>query len=277
MAREREQEQEQQQRRPNTARVYDYWLGGANNFAEDREHGERMKQVLPDIVEISRVNRGFLQRAVTELAGLGVDQFLDLGSGLPSAGNVHEIVRKTVPAARVVYVDIDPVTVEYGRTILKDTPGVQILCADLRDARGVLESEQVAGCLDLGRPVGVLMAAMLQFVPDGDDPAGVVAAYRDACAAGSYLVVSHATTAFHEQQVQAAATVYNTATLPITLRSRAQITALLDGYQVLEPGVVEPVRWRPRPGDYDPFSGDPGRYNMLAAVGVKPFHGMQQP
>lgn len=268
---------QEKERQPNTARVYDYWLGGANNFVEDREHGERMKQVLPDIVEISRANRGFLQRAVTELAALGIDQFLDLGSGLPSAGNVHEIVRKLIPAAKVVYVDIDPVTVEYGRAILAGTSDVEILCADLRDSRAVLGSDQVAKCLDLNRPVCLLMAAMLQFIPDSDDPAAVVAAYRDACTPGSYLAVSHATTEFHEQQVQAAAQVYNRATLPITMRSRAQIAGLFDGYELLEPGVVETVRWRPQPGDYDPFTGDPGRYNMLAAVGAKPVDVARRP
>ena len=255
------------QRQPNTARIYDYWLGGTHNFEEDRELGERMKQVLPDIEHISRANRAYLRRAVRAVAEAGIDQFLDLGSGLPSEGNVHETAREVNPAARTVYVDIDPVTVEFGRAMLIGTQGVEILAADLRDPGAVLGSDEVARCLDLSRPVGLLMVAMLQFVPDQDDPAGVVAAYRDACAPGSHLVVSHATTEYHPQQMQTATQIYNAATLPITMRSRAQITSLLDGYELLPPGLVEPVRWRPQPGDYDPFSGDPARYNMLAAVG----------
>jgi SAM-dependent methyltransferase len=257
----------QPQRRPNTARIYDYWLGGTHHFPEDAEHGERMKQVLPDIAEISLANRAYLRRAVRVLAEAGIDQFLDLGSGLPSEGNVHETARLVNPHARTVYVDIDPVTVEFGRAMLIGTDGVAILTADLRDVPSVLESDEVAACLDLDRPLGLLMVAMLQFVPDQDDPARVVAAYRDACAPGSYLVVSHATSEFHAAKVRAAAQVYNAATLPITMRSRAQIESLLAGYELLEPGLVEPVNWRPQPGDYNPFQDEPSRYDMLAGVG----------
>ena len=256
-----------EQRQPNTARIYDYWLGGTHHFPEDRELGERVKQVLPDIEHITRANRAFLRRAVRAIAQEGIDQFLDLGSGLPTQGNVHETAREVTPSARTVYVDIDPVTVEFGRAMLLGTPGVEILAADLRDPRSVLESDEVARCLDLSRPVGLLMVAMLQFVPDQDDPAGLVAAYREATAPGSHLAVSHATAEYQPQRVQAAAHVYNAASLPITLRTRAQIAGLLDGYELLPPGLVDMVRWRPQPGDYDPFVGDPGRYNGLAAVG----------
>lgn len=255
------------QRQPNTARIYDFWLGGTHHFPEDRELGERIMQVWPQVEHSVRVNRAFLRRAVRAVAEAGVDQFLDLGSGLPSVGNVHETAREVNPAARTVYVDIDPVTAEFGRAMLIGTQGVEILAADLRDPRAVLESDEVARCLDLSRPVGLLMVAMLQFVRDEEDPAGVVAAYRDACAPGSYLVVSHPTNEFNAQQMQTAVQVYNVATLPTTLRNRAQIAALLGGYELVPPGLVEPVRWRPQPGDYDPLSADPGRYNLLAAVG----------
>lgn len=255
------------QRQPNTARIYDFWLGGTHNFPEDRELGERIKQVLPDVEQSVRANRAFLRRAVRTVVQAGIDQFLDLGSGLPSEGSVHETAREVNPAARTVYVDIDPVTAEFARAMLIGTRGVEVLAADLRDVESVLGSDEVARCLDLGRPVGLLMVAMLQFVPDQDDPAGLVAAYRDACAPGSYLVVSDPTTEFNPQQIQVANQVYRSATLPSTMRSRAQIASLLGGYELLPPGLVEPVCWRPQPGDYDPFKGDPGRYNMLAAVG----------
>jgi hypothetical protein len=255
------------QRQPNTARIYDYWLGGTHHFPEDSELGERVKQVLPDIEQTIRANRAFLRRAVRVLAEAGIEQFLDLGSGLPSQGNVHETAREVNPDARTVYVDIDPVTTEFGRTMLLGTHGVEILTADLRNPGIVLGSDEVARCLDLSRPVALLMVAMLQFVPDQDDPAALVAAYRDATAPGSYLVVSHATAEHNPQLVHAAAQVYNAATLPITIRTRTQIAGLLDGYKLLPPGLVELVRWRPQPGDYDPFVGDPGRYNALAAVG----------
>ena len=255
------------QRQPVTARVYDCWLGGTNNFPEDRAHAERMMTFFPDIREISLANRAFLGRAVRALAEQGVDQFLDLGSGLPNEGNVHEVAREVIPDARIVYVDVDPVAAELGRAMLSGTDGVEYLRADLRNPQAVLGSEEVARCLDLTRPVALLMVAMLQFVMPQDDPARVVASYRDATAPGSYLVVSHATDEYHPQQMRDVADVYNSATLPITMRNREQIAGLLAGYELLEPGLVEPVRWRPQKGDYDPFDGDAARYNMLAAVG----------
>jgi len=257
------------QRQPNTARVYDYWLGGTHHFPEDRELGERMKQVVPDIEQVARANRAFLRRAVRVMARAGIDQFLDLGSGLPSEGNVHETAREVNPAARTVYVDIDPVTAEFGRAMLLGTPGVEILAADLRDVQSVLGSEEVGRCLDLGRPLGLLMVAMLQFVRDQDDPAGVVAAYRDASAPGSYLVISHVTTEYNPQQLRAATQTYSPATLPFCPRSRAQIVSLLGGYELLPPGLVDVIHWRPDPQDAgppDPLGGDVARYSLLAAL-----------
>jgi hypothetical protein len=258
------------QHQPNTARIYDYWLGGTHHFPEDRELGERMKQVVPDIEQVARANRAFLRRAVRVMARAGIDQFLDLGSGLPSEGNVHETAREVNPAARTVYVDIDPVTAEFGRAMLLGTPGVELLTADLRDVESVLGSDEVGRCLDLSRPVGLLMVAMLQFVPDQDDPAAVVAAYRDACAPGSYLVVSHVTTEYNPQQVRAATQAYKPATLPFTPRSRAKIASLLGGYELLPPGLVDVIHWRldlQDVGSADPLGGDVARYSLLAAVG----------
>lgn len=249
--------------------MYDYFLGGSHNFAADRALAERYMQVIPDMPEIARANRRFLVRAVRALAAAGIDQYLDLGSGLPTQGCTHETARKINPGARVVYVDVDPVSVEFGRSLLDATSGVDILHADLRAPRAVLDSAEVARCLDLSRPVGVLMVAMLHFVPDDDDPSALVAAYRDASAPGSHLVLSHATNDYHPDAMREAASVYNSgATHGMNFRSRAQISALLDGYELLEPGLVDVIRWRPD-DDHDPLDGDVSRYNLLAAVGHK--------
>ena len=249
--------------------MYDYFLGGCHNFAADRELAERYMQVLPEMPEIARANRKYLVRAVRALASAGIDQFLDLGSGLPTQGCTHETARRVNLDARVVYVDVDPVTVEFGKTLLNGTAGAEILHADLRSPQAVLESAEVTRCLDFSRPVGVLMVAMLHFVPDDDHPTALVAAYRDASAPGSYLVVSHATSDYHPATMHEAASVYNSAsTHGMNFRSRAQITALLGGYELLEPGLVDVIRWRPE-DDHDPFDGDVSRYNLLAAVGVR--------
>jgi SAM-dependent methyltransferase len=255
--------------RPSPARMYDYFLGGSHNFAADRELAEKYMRVLPDMPEISRANRRFLGRAVRFLAGPeGVEQFLDLGSGLPTQGSSHEIARRLNPAARVVYVDVDPVTVEFGRTLLEDTKGVEMLHADLRDPRAVLHSDEVRGTLDLSRPVAVLMVAMLHFVPAADDPAALVATYRAAAAPGSHLVISHATSDYRPETMDEAAQVYNSAAAQgMNFRSRGQIAALLTGYDLLQPGLVDVIHWRPDTDDPDPFDGDVTRYNLLAAVG----------
>jgi len=165
-------------------------------------------------------------------------------------------------------VDVDPVTVEFGQALLSATSGVEILHADLRAPAAVLESAEVADCLDLSRPVGVLMVAMLHFVRDDDDPAALVRAYQHASAPGSYLVVSHATNDYHPATMREAATVYSAATHGMNFRSRTQIAELLSDYELLEPGLVDVIRWRPD-DDHDPFGGDVTRYNLLAAVGKK--------
>ena len=254
---------------PSAARMYDYYLGGSHNFAADRELAEQYMKVLPDMPHISRANRRYLRRAVTHLAGnVGIDQFLDLGSGIPTSGNVHEIAQGVNPSARVVYVDADAVTVAHGAAMLAEVPNTGILHADLRDPRSVLDSDVVAAHLDLSRPVAVLMVAVLHFVPDADDPAAIVAAYRDAAAAGSHLVISHATHDYHPETMRRAEGVYTRASHSMNFRGRAEIQGLLGGYDLLEPGLVDVILWRPEPdADEDPLGGDVSRYNLLAAVG----------
>jgi O-methyltransferase involved in polyketide biosynthesis len=251
--------------RPSAARVYDFYLGGFHNFEADREMGRQAVAMWPELPEIMQANRGVLRRAVEYLAGAGIRQFLDLGSGIPTVGNVHEVAHRVAPDARVVYVDNDPVAVEHARAILADDPLTSVVRADLRDPDTVLAAAR--GRLDLDRPVAVLMLAVLHFVADEDDPAGLIARYRDASAPGSHLALSHATAG---QQVDRAAghrDLYRRTATPMTMRSREQVTALFAGYELVEPGVVYLPEWRPEPGT--PVEPHPERFTGVAGVGRK--------
>lgn len=248
--------------------MYDYYLGGSHNFASDRELAEQYIQVLPDMPIIARAQRAVLHRAVRYLADAGIDQFLDLGSGIPTAGAVHEIARASNPSARVVYVDCDPVAVAHTTALLDGVEGTDVVYADLRDAASVLADPGVTGTLDLGRPVAVLMIAVLHFLSDLDDPAGAVDAYRRATVPGSYLAITHATSDYRPDLARRAEAVYRRASHQISYRSRAEILGLLSGYDLVEPGLTDMIRWRPDPGaGPDPLGGDVTRYSGYAAVG----------
>jgi hypothetical protein len=249
--------------------MYDYYLGGSHNFAADRELAEKALGAWPELPQVTRANRAFLRRAVAFLAGQGITQFLDLGSGIPTVGNVHEIVGALNPRARTVYVDSDPVAVAHSRVLLADIPNARIVHADMRDSDLVLTDPALAGFLDFSRPVAVLMFAVLHFVPDGDDPAGVVAAYRKACVEGSYLAISHATRDYLPEQIRRLEEVYARSSAPMTFRSHAEITALLQGYDLVPPGLVDMIRWQPDEDNPlpDPLGGDVKRYSGYAAVG----------
>ncbi|HEY3871161.1 MAG TPA: SAM-dependent methyltransferase [Actinocrinis sp.] len=256
--------------RPSVARMYDYFLGGSHNLAADRELAKQALEAFPDAPYIVRANRAFLRRAVTVLCDLGVDQFLDLGSGIPTAGNVHETVRLADPAARTVYVDSDPVAFAHASALLAGEPLVRVLHEDLRDPDAVLRGAAATGLLDFARPVAVLLVSVLPFIPDADDPAGIVAAYRDATVPGSFLAISHGTNDYRPEAVGKVEGVYTRTTQPGVFRSRAQITGLMPRYELLPPGLVDAILWRPDPGDDpadDPLNGDVGRYSLLAAVG----------
>ncbi len=236
--------------RPNAARMYDYFLGGSANFAVDRAAAEQALTVTPEIGRFARANRSFLGRAVAHLCARGVDQFLDLGSGVPTVGNVHEIAHRHDPEARVAYVDVEPVAVSHARWLLGEHPRVTVTQADVRRPAEVLAMPGVAGLLDFSRPVAVLAVAILHFVPDDDDPAGIVAAYRDTCVPGSYLCLSHASAVtMSEQEVSGGQEVYRSTSTPITPRSDAAIMAMLTGYELLEPGLVSLDQWRPETQD----------------------------
>ena len=224
--------------------------------------------VWPDSPHIARANRDFLRRAVNSAAAQGIDQFLDLGSGISTAGNVHEIAAVSNPAARTVYVDNDQIAVAHSMNLLAANTHAWVVHADLRDTQAVLA--EARNRLDFGRPVAVLMFAVLHFVPDEDAPAGVVDAYRAATVPGSLIAVSHATNDYDPERIEEIEQVYRGATAGLTGRSHKQITALLTGYDLVPPGLVSMIEWRPDPdAPTDPLSGDVRRHSAYAAVGVR--------
>ncbi|HZP52211.1 SAM-dependent methyltransferase [Actinocrinis sp.] len=254
--------------RPAPARMYDYYLGGSHNFAADRELAEQAMAVWPDSPHIARANRAFLRRAIAFAVEQGVSQFLDLGAGIPTVGNTHEVAARLAPQARTVYVDNDLVAVAHSRSLLDGVANTMVVHADLRDADIVLE--QARGMLDFSRPVAVLMFAVLHFVPDEDDPAAVVDAYRRATVPGSLLALTHATDDFQPERLRDMENVYRSASAGLTGRSHAQITALLPGYELVPPGLVCMIHWRPDPDAApDPLNGDVSRYSAYAAVAVR--------
>lgn len=248
--------------RPNAARMYDYFLGGAHNFAIDRELAERLLAVAPEIRDIARANRRFLHRAVRMLVDAGVRQFLDIGSGIPSAGNVHEVARRHADGCRTVYVDVEPVAVAHGTAMLAGDDQAAAVLGDLRDPAGLLGSPAVRRLIDFDRPVAVLMVSMLHFIGDDDDPVRLVGEYRRALSPGSYLALSHVTANEHSDQVRA---LYDSTPTPLHTRTRAEVAALLDGFELVDPGVVYLPEWRP---DSPHDVGDhPELSSSYAAVG----------
>jgi len=254
--------------RPAPARMYDYYLGGSHNFASDRELAQQAMAVWPDSPHIARANRAFLRRAVAFAVEQGVSQFLDLGAGIPTVGNTHEVAAQLNARARTVYVDNDLVAVAHSRSLLTDVADTAVVHADLRDTQTVLA--QARNLLDFSRPVAVLMFAVLHFVPDEDDPAAVVDAYRRATAPGSLLALTHATDDFQPERLRDMEDVYRSASAGLTGRSHAQIIALLGGYDLVPPGLVSMIHWRPDPGGPpDPLGGDVSRYSAYAAVATR--------
>jgi hypothetical protein len=248
------------------ARVYDWFLGGSHNFAVDREVAERAVQLMPAIPEMARANRHFLRRAVVAVAGFGVDQFLDLGSGIPTVGNVHEVAREVNPAVRVAYVDVDPVAVEHSKAILGDDPDSYVLRANLLDAAGVLADDGLRALLDLSRPVCLLMVAVGHFIADDAALGGAIALYRDAVPSGSYIVVSHGSEekpSDHSEKIRALYARGGTSTVS---RNADEITALIEGWEPIEPGIVYAQDWRPI--DHE-ITGST-TYSVLTVVARKP-------
>ncbi|HEU5474156.1 MAG TPA: SAM-dependent methyltransferase [Actinophytocola sp.] len=253
--------------RPNAARIYDYFLGGACNFEHDREFADKFLEIMPEAETAARRNRAFLRRAVRFCVNKGIRQFLDLGSGIPTVGNVHEIAQGMDPACRVLYVDNEPVAVAHSELMLEDVPNAAILQADLCDADTVLNSVSARQLLDFDEPMALLIVSVLHFVPDASDPASAVARYLKVMAPGSYFVFSHGTTEGFEQDPAEAANAYRRTTNPGVGRSREEILAFMSGLELLEPGLVWTPMWRPdSPED---VGENPERSLNLAAVARK--------
>jgi SAM-dependent methyltransferase len=252
--------------RPTAARGYDYLLGGEHNFAADRDMIHKAMALMPDLPMQARENRAFLHRAVSVLAGAGVRQFLDIGSGIPTRGNVHEVAQRVAPDARVVYVDIDPVAVSHGRHLLADDPNTTVIRADVRNPEAILAHPDTRALIDFDQPVGLLMVALLHVVPDTDDPYGIVTRLRAALAPGSYLVVGHGTHDSRPGDMEHLAEISRRTPTLLSTRSRAEVLRFFDGFELIEPGLVWAPLWRPESPDAVPT--DPERSINYVGVGV---------
>lgn len=250
---------------PHSARLWNYLLGGKDNFAADREAAEQVLAFLPELVQSARFNREFLGRAVRHLAGeAGVRQFLDIGTGLPTANNTHQVAQAVAPASRVVYVDNDPMVLVHARALLTSSPegATDYIEADLRDPETILE--QARRTLDFTQPVAIMLLGILNFVVDDAEATAVVRRLVDAVPAGSYLVISHPTREVSPEAVDRAVQMWNTGgAAPMCVRTPEQILRFFDGLDLLEPGLVTCSRWRPDGNDTTPTS----EYSAVARKG----------
>jgi hypothetical protein len=248
------------------ARLYDYMLGGAHNFAVDREMGQKIELMLPHARAAGRINRALLGRVVRFMVSQGVRQFLDIGSGIPTAANVHEVAQTVNPECRVVYVDRDPVAVAHSELLIADNDRTGVAQADMRDPDSILTSAQARRLLDFDEPIGLLMLFMVHWVQTEDDPWGPLKRYREALSSGSYLAISHFTADHDAEGATAAADRMNKAGGDQAVeRGRDEIAALFGDFEMLEPGLVGFAEWRTSgPGD---FSDDPA-INKIAYAGV---------
>jgi hypothetical protein len=260
---------EQRVGKPNIARIRDYWLGGQHHSGLDRDFADHISACIAHIPYLVRAQRALLERMVRYLVGQGVRQFLDLGSGLPTCGHIHEIAQGIDPASRVVYVDTDPGVVEDGRRLLAGNQNAALVGVDIREPDRVLNAPETRRLLDLSEPVAVLVIATLQHIPDSVDPAAMIAAYRDAMCSGSYLGVSHLGP---DEQLVAGYKLFDEMQLyerpDVSVRDRASIAILFSGLELVEPGIVPMILWHPDPDDE--LGRDPERLPVFAGLGRKP-------
>lgn len=235
--------------RPSIARAYDYWLGGAHNFAVDREFSRKLFEAVPDTRLMARANRAFLHRAVRFMTDAGVRQFLDIGSGIPTVGNVHEIAQQAAPDARVVYVDVDPVAVAHSELILADNDQATAIREDARHPDAILAHPQTRALLDLSRPVGLLLVAVLHYIPDQDNPHAIVAQYRQELCPGSYVAIAHPTADSRPTDAREAVRMTEQTATTARPRPMADVQQLFTGLELVEPGIVWAPLWRPASPD----------------------------
>ncbi len=253
---------------PHSARIWNYWLGGKDNFEVDRMAGDQFMQAFPQIAVIARASRAFLGRAIRYLAAEpGVRQFLDIGTGLPTFDSTHETAQHFAPESRIVYVDNDPVVLLHAQTLLVSAPegATDYIDADMRDPQRIVAA--AAKTLDLSRPVAVIFLGVLGHVPDDEQAISIVGQVMDAVPSGSYLVVADGTNVVHGEQGEAAQEEYNeSGAEPYALRSPAQLARFFDGLDMVEPGLVSVPRWRPEPSAF----GVPDELDQFGGVGRKP-------
>lgn len=255
--------------KPSAARIYDYMLGGYHNFEMDRLAAEKALEIYPDARRAAHTLRAFLRRVVHFFAEQGIDQFLDIGSGLPTVGNVHEAAQKANPAARIVYVDIDPIVVAHARALLKDNPQATAIRGDVGQPETILNHEEVQGLLDFSRPVGLLLLGVLNFVTEDDRAYATVRTLRDALVPGSYVAIAHGTRDDLPPEVtERSEKLSRTTSTPNRYRSRAEIEPFFEGLELVEPGLVRSSLWRPE-GPDDVFLDEPERARVWSGVGVK--------
>ncbi|WP_067793172.1 SAM-dependent methyltransferase [Actinomadura formosensis] len=254
------------------SRRYNYWLGGKDNFAADRESAAVVASAFPTVALSARENRAFLKRVVTHLAGeAGIDQFFDIGTGLPSAGNVHEVAQAIEPTSRIVYVDNDPVVLVHARALLTSHPAgkTAYIEADLRDPDAILRNTELRRTLDMSRPVALMLVATMHFITDDDDPYGILARLLSPLPSGSHLVMTHATNEHLTPEQYAANVEANERSgVPFRLRSREEFARFFDGLEILSPGITSVVEWRSEdPPEKPPSVED---VSMLCAVARVP-------
>ncbi len=254
---------------PHTARVYDYILGGKDNYEADRAAGEAVKTLWPTVTIATRANREFMHRATRYLALRGVTQFLDIGSGIPTRPNLHEVAQTITPEARVVYVDNDPIVLAQAAPLLAGTPDgrTAYIPADVTTPRAILDAPQLHDILDLSQPLALSLIGLLPFIPDDRQAYEMVATLVEALAPGSYLVMSHITPDFDPTAIAAATRLYHDSSLPMRTRSRAEFARFFEGLELLEPGIVSAQRWR---RDDDKLSaGSDAQVSVYAGVARK--------
>ena len=252
---------------PSVSRIYDYYLGGSHNFDVDRQAARKAMEFMPGLPKIMQANRAFLRRAVRFAVDEGITQFLDIGSGIPTFGNVHEVAQSASPGARVLYVDNDPVAVAHSEAVLAGNEDADVVAADLRKPQEILASSQFERLIDQNQPVALLLVAILHFVEDEDDPYEAVAQLRDALAPGSLLVVTHASfegIPLPPERAEGTVDVYKNIRNPLIMRSRDEIARFFEGYDMVEPGLVPMPEWRPDTAleDEDPYA-----FSGFAGVG----------
>lgn len=234
---------------PNVARVYDYYLGGAHNFAIDREFAKKAIEVMPDVRALCWLNRLFLRRAVRYCVAQGVRQFLDIGSGIPTVGHTHEIAQAAAPDAKVVYVDSEAVAVAHSELILRDNPNATVVRADATKPDDILDAPATRAMLDFTQPIAIMMLALVHFIPDDAGPLALLARYREAVVPGSYLIMSEVTADRHPAEMDRFADLYRNGSTPLIPRSAAAFGALFAGWTFVDPGVGPLGRWHPSPDD----------------------------